>query len=102
MPGVVATSQLPLSFLSSHRACVAGFTNITFNPHNNGLIDGAESYVSFSPYSDAVFLPQDPGRERTTVLLTFQRAFASSVYRRLGICTPPLGSLGGLVSPFGS
>lgn len=90
MPGVVATSQLPLSFLSSHRACVAGFTNITFNPHNNGLIDGAESYVSFSPYSDAVFLPQDPGRERTTVLLTFQRAFASSVYRRPGICTPPL------------
>ncbi|XP_034502502.1 receptor-type tyrosine-protein phosphatase eta isoform X1 [Ailuropoda melanoleuca] len=47
--------------LGSYRACVAGFTNITFNPHNNGLIDGAESYVSFSPYSDAVFLPQDPG-----------------------------------------
>ncbi|XP_032216194.1 receptor-type tyrosine-protein phosphatase eta isoform X2 [Mustela erminea] len=47
--------------LGSYRACVAGFTNITFNPRNNGLIDGPESYVSFSPYSDAVFLPQDPG-----------------------------------------
>ncbi|XP_008049284.2 receptor-type tyrosine-protein phosphatase eta [Carlito syrichta] len=47
--------------LGSYRACVAGFTNITFHPHNLGLIDGAESYVSFSPYSDAVFLPQDPG-----------------------------------------
>ncbi|XP_030619899.1 receptor-type tyrosine-protein phosphatase eta [Delphinapterus leucas] len=47
--------------LGSYRASVAGFTNITFNPHNDGLIDGAESYVSFSRYSDAVFLPQDPG-----------------------------------------
>ncbi|XP_012500561.1 PREDICTED: receptor-type tyrosine-protein phosphatase eta [Propithecus coquereli] len=47
--------------LGSYRACVAGFTNITFHPHNGGLIDGAESYVSFSRYSDAVFLPQDPG-----------------------------------------
>ncbi|XP_042639245.1 receptor-type tyrosine-protein phosphatase eta [Orycteropus afer afer] len=47
--------------LGSYRACVAGFTNITFNPQNHGLIDGAESYVSFSNYSDAVFLPQDPG-----------------------------------------
>ncbi|XP_074228105.1 receptor-type tyrosine-protein phosphatase eta [Camelus bactrianus] len=47
--------------LGSYRASVAGFTNITFNPHGDGLIDGAESYVSFSRYSDAVFLPQDPG-----------------------------------------
>ncbi|XP_008592096.1 PREDICTED: receptor-type tyrosine-protein phosphatase eta [Galeopterus variegatus] len=47
--------------LGSYRACVAGFTNITFNPRHAGLIDGSESYVSFSPYSDAVFLPQDPG-----------------------------------------
>ncbi|XP_040836194.1 receptor-type tyrosine-protein phosphatase eta isoform X3 [Ochotona curzoniae] len=47
--------------LGSYRACVAGFTNITFIPHHEGLIDGAESYVSFSRYSDAVFLPQDPG-----------------------------------------
>ncbi|XP_059875681.1 receptor-type tyrosine-protein phosphatase eta [Delphinus delphis] len=47
--------------LGSYRASVAGFTNITFNPHSDGLIDGAESYVSFSRYSDAVFLPQDPG-----------------------------------------
>ncbi|XP_004683616.2 PREDICTED: receptor-type tyrosine-protein phosphatase eta [Condylura cristata] len=47
--------------LRSYRACVAGFTSITFNPRNAGLIDGAQSYVSFSRYSDAVFLPQDPG-----------------------------------------
>uniref|UniRef100_A0A2K6E5A4 Receptor-type tyrosine-protein phosphatase eta n=1 Tax=Macaca nemestrina TaxID=9545 RepID=A0A2K6E5A4_MACNE len=47
--------------LGSYRACVAGFTNITFHPQNHGLIDGAESYVSFSRYSDAVSLPQDPG-----------------------------------------
>ncbi|XP_029812213.1 receptor-type tyrosine-protein phosphatase eta isoform X4 [Suricata suricatta] len=47
--------------LGSYRACVAGFTNITFKPHSNGLIDGPESYVSFSHYSDAVSLPQDPG-----------------------------------------
>ncbi|KAM5248405.1 receptor-type tyrosine-protein phosphatase eta [Ctenodactylus gundi] len=47
--------------LGSYRACVAGFTNITFNPKDAGLISGAESYVSFSPCSDAVFLPQDPG-----------------------------------------
>nr|XP_036874707.1 receptor-type tyrosine-protein phosphatase eta isoform X2 [Manis javanica] len=50
-----------LAPLGSYRACVAGFTNITFNPQNDGLIDGTESYVSFSHYSDAVFLPQDPG-----------------------------------------
>nr|XP_058925552.1 receptor-type tyrosine-protein phosphatase eta [Kogia breviceps] len=47
--------------LGSYRASVAGFTNITFISHNDGRIDGAESYVSFSRYSDAVFLPQDPG-----------------------------------------
>uniref|UniRef100_A0A8D2G3K0 Receptor-type tyrosine-protein phosphatase eta n=1 Tax=Theropithecus gelada TaxID=9565 RepID=A0A8D2G3K0_THEGE len=47
--------------LGSYRACVAGFTNITFHPQKHGLIDGAESYVSFSRYSDAVSLPQDPG-----------------------------------------
>ncbi|XP_057605744.1 receptor-type tyrosine-protein phosphatase eta [Hippopotamus amphibius kiboko] len=47
--------------LGSYRASVAGFTNITFKPRSGGLIDGAESYVSFSRYSEAVFLPQDPG-----------------------------------------
>lgn len=58
-----------LSFLRSpHRACVAGFTNITFSPES-GLIDGNGSYVSFSRYSEAVSLPQDPGRGRTSVLL---------------------------------
>ncbi|KAM6160871.1 receptor-type tyrosine-protein phosphatase eta [Erethizon dorsatum] len=47
--------------LGSYRACVAGFTNITFSLQHDGLINGTESYVSFSPYSEAVFLPQDPG-----------------------------------------
>ncbi|XP_012885472.1 PREDICTED: receptor-type tyrosine-protein phosphatase eta [Dipodomys ordii] len=47
--------------LGSYRACVAGFTNITYHHQNDGLINGAESYVSFSRYSEAVFLPQDPG-----------------------------------------
>lgn len=56
------TSVTLFSPLSPHRACVAGFTNITYNLQNVGLINGDESYVSFSPYSEAVFLPQDPGR----------------------------------------
>ncbi|XP_051040261.1 receptor-type tyrosine-protein phosphatase eta [Phodopus roborovskii] len=47
--------------LGSYRVCVAGFTNITYTLHNDGLINGNESYVSFSQYSEAVFLPQDPG-----------------------------------------
>ncbi|XP_052579371.1 receptor-type tyrosine-protein phosphatase eta [Peromyscus californicus insignis] len=47
--------------LGSYRVCVAGFTNITYNRRNDGLINGDESYVSFSPYSEAVSLPQDPG-----------------------------------------
>ncbi|XP_052038855.1 receptor-type tyrosine-protein phosphatase eta [Apodemus sylvaticus] len=47
--------------LGSYRACVAGFTNIIYNLQNDGLINGDESYVSFSRYSEAVFLPQDPG-----------------------------------------
>ncbi|XP_057638025.1 receptor-type tyrosine-protein phosphatase eta [Chionomys nivalis] len=47
--------------LGSYRVCVAGFTNITYSLQNGGLISGNESYVSFSQYSDAVFLPQDPG-----------------------------------------
>lgn len=74
------------SFFVSYRplrACVAGFTNITFNSHNHGLIDGAGSYVSFSRYSEAVFLPQDPGRERTAALLAAQRVVAASARRRL-------------------
>ncbi|XP_027693491.1 receptor-type tyrosine-protein phosphatase eta isoform X2 [Vombatus ursinus] len=44
--------------LSSYRACIAGFTNITFDSLH--LINGTESYVSFSLYSDAVSLPQNP------------------------------------------
>ncbi|KFQ32742.1 Receptor-type tyrosine-protein phosphatase eta, partial [Merops nubicus] len=49
----------PLIPLGSYRASVAGFTNITFTVAN--IIVGEESYVSFSPCSEAVLLPQDPG-----------------------------------------
>lgn len=45
------------SFLFN-RACVAGFTNITFMAN---MIEGEDSYVSFSPCSEPVLLPQDPG-----------------------------------------
>ncbi|KAB0346714.1 hypothetical protein FD754_011571, partial [Muntiacus muntjak] len=47
--------------LGSYRACVAGFTSIAFMSRSKEIIDGNESYVSFSPCSEAVFLPQDPG-----------------------------------------
>ncbi|KFQ43897.1 Receptor-type tyrosine-protein phosphatase eta, partial [Nestor notabilis] len=49
----------PLIPLRSYRASVAGFTNITFNM--DGIIVAEDSYVSFSPCSEAVLLPQDPG-----------------------------------------
>ncbi|NXI63830.1 PTPRJ phosphatase, partial [Anseranas semipalmata] len=49
----------PLTPLDSYRACVAGFTNINFTV--SGIIMGEHSYVSFSPCSDVVSLPQDPG-----------------------------------------
>ncbi|KAM9372782.1 receptor-type tyrosine-protein phosphatase eta [Phaethornis superciliosus] len=49
----------PLMPLGSYRACVAGFTNITFTMAR--IIMGEDSYVSFTPCSEAVFLPQDPG-----------------------------------------
>ncbi|NWY58711.1 PTPRJ phosphatase, partial [Chionis minor] len=49
----------PLIPLHSYRASVAGFTNITFTMDN--VIAGEESYVSFSPCSEEVLLPQDPG-----------------------------------------
>ncbi|NWS37124.1 PTPRJ phosphatase, partial [Probosciger aterrimus] len=49
----------PLTPLHSYRASVAGFTNITFN--TDGIIVAEDSYVSFSPCSEAVLLPQDPG-----------------------------------------
>ncbi|CAN8214728.1 unnamed protein product [Coccothraustes coccothraustes] len=48
----------PLIPLRSYRACVAGFTNITFT---DNVIEGGGSYVSFSPCSEPVLLPQDPG-----------------------------------------
>ncbi|XP_020865324.1 receptor-type tyrosine-protein phosphatase eta isoform X1 [Phascolarctos cinereus] len=44
--------------LNSYRACIAGFTNIAFDSLH--LINGTESYVSFSLYSDAISLPQNP------------------------------------------
>ncbi|XP_074086755.1 receptor-type tyrosine-protein phosphatase eta [Macrotis lagotis] len=46
--------------LRSYRACIAGFTNITFDSLHPRLINGVESYVSFSFYSKAVSLPQNP------------------------------------------
>ncbi|XP_061319032.1 receptor-type tyrosine-protein phosphatase eta isoform X4 [Pezoporus flaviventris] len=49
----------PLTPLHSYRASVAGFTNVTFNM--DGIIVAEDSYVSFSPCSEAVLLPQDPG-----------------------------------------
>ncbi|NXG56936.1 PTPRJ phosphatase, partial [Hemiprocne comata] len=49
----------PLIPLGSYRASVAGFTNITFTMAN--VIAGEDSYVSFSPCSEVVLLPQDPG-----------------------------------------
>ncbi|NXK94061.1 PTPRJ phosphatase, partial [Formicarius rufipectus] len=48
----------PLIPLLSYRACVAGFTNITFMAN---VIEGEDSYVSFSPCSEPLLLPQDPG-----------------------------------------
>lgn len=48
-----------LFFSLINRASVAGFTNITFTAAN--IIVGEDSYVSFSPCSEAVLLPQDPG-----------------------------------------
>ncbi|XP_064019310.1 receptor-type tyrosine-protein phosphatase eta isoform X2 [Pogoniulus pusillus] len=49
----------PLIPLHSYRASVAGFTSITFTTAE--IIVGEESYVTFSPCSEAVLLPQDPG-----------------------------------------
>ncbi|XP_030338610.1 receptor-type tyrosine-protein phosphatase eta isoform X1 [Strigops habroptila] len=49
----------PLIPLRSYRASVAGFTNIIFNM--DGIIVAEDSYVSFTPCSEAVLLPQDPG-----------------------------------------
>ncbi|NWX89414.1 PTPRJ phosphatase, partial [Nothoprocta pentlandii] len=49
----------PLSPLHSYRARVAGFTRINFT--ENGKIAGECSYASFSPCSEQVPLPQDPG-----------------------------------------
>ncbi|XP_077177685.1 receptor-type tyrosine-protein phosphatase eta [Paroedura picta] len=43
--------------LGSYRACVAGFTHITFKAD---AISSRESYVSFSDFSGSVVLPQNP------------------------------------------
>ncbi|XP_067151443.1 receptor-type tyrosine-protein phosphatase eta [Apteryx mantelli] len=49
----------PLSPLHSYRARVAGFTRINFTGAD--IIVGEDSYASFSPCSEQVLLPQDPG-----------------------------------------
>nr|XP_009672778.1 PREDICTED: receptor-type tyrosine-protein phosphatase eta [Struthio camelus australis] len=49
----------PLSPLHSYRARVAGFTRINFTEAD--IIVGEYSYASFSPCSEQVLLPQDPG-----------------------------------------
>ncbi|XP_044870320.1 receptor-type tyrosine-protein phosphatase eta [Mauremys mutica] len=54
-----AYSNGPLEPLGSYRASVAGFTKIEFN--NGELIVEERSYVSFTPYSQAITLLQDPG-----------------------------------------
>ncbi|XP_039392893.1 receptor-type tyrosine-protein phosphatase eta isoform X2 [Mauremys reevesii] len=54
-----AYSNGPLEPLGSYRASVAGFTKIEFN--NGELIVEERSYVSFTPYSQAIILLQDPG-----------------------------------------
>ncbi|XP_043404784.1 receptor-type tyrosine-protein phosphatase eta isoform X3 [Chelonia mydas] len=51
----------PLEPLGSYRASVAGFTKIEFNSSDGGRIVEERSYVSFTPYSKAITLPQDPG-----------------------------------------
>ncbi|XP_007439776.2 receptor-type tyrosine-protein phosphatase eta, partial [Python bivittatus] len=45
--------------LSSYRACVAAFTHIVFL--NETIVNIEKSYVSFSPLSPSVVLPQNPG-----------------------------------------
>ncbi|XP_043372324.1 receptor-type tyrosine-protein phosphatase eta isoform X5 [Dermochelys coriacea] len=50
----------PLEPLGSYRASVAGFTKIEFNSSDGGRIVEERSYVSFTPYSQAITLPQDP------------------------------------------
>ncbi|XP_063145438.1 receptor-type tyrosine-protein phosphatase eta [Candoia aspera] len=44
--------------LASYRACVAAFTQIVFL--NETIVNAEKSYVSFSPLSPSVILPQNP------------------------------------------
>ncbi|XP_062973251.1 receptor-type tyrosine-protein phosphatase eta [Elgaria multicarinata webbii] len=46
--------------LGSYRACVAGFTQIAYSNDTVELINVEKSYVSFSPISEVVTLPQNP------------------------------------------
>uniref|UniRef100_A0A8C4WLZ2 Receptor-type tyrosine-protein phosphatase eta n=1 Tax=Gopherus evgoodei TaxID=1825980 RepID=A0A8C4WLZ2_9SAUR len=61
-----AYSNAPLEPLGSYwylSCCfVAGFTKIEFN--NDDRIDEERSYVSFTPYSQAITLLQDPGKAK--------------------------------------
>ncbi|TFK08664.1 Receptor-type tyrosine-protein phosphatase eta [Platysternon megacephalum] len=57
-----AYSNAPLEPLGSYWASVAGFTKIEFN--DGERIVEERSYVSFTPYSQAIALPQDPGKAK--------------------------------------
>lgn len=87
----------PHGVFCPRRVCVAGFTNINFSLQHDRLISGAESYVSFSPYSEAVFLPQDPGRggqQSRPQLTSLVRSSVAAVF-----LNPSL--FGSLISPLG-
>uniref|UniRef100_A0A8C0GHX6 Receptor-type tyrosine-protein phosphatase eta n=1 Tax=Chelonoidis abingdonii TaxID=106734 RepID=A0A8C0GHX6_CHEAB len=56
-----AYSNAPLKPLGSYWVSVAGFTKIEFN---DDRIDEERSYVSFTPYSQAIILLQDPGKAK--------------------------------------
>ncbi|KYO22132.1 receptor-type tyrosine-protein phosphatase eta isoform A [Alligator mississippiensis] len=51
----------PLEPLGLYRASVAGFTDITYANNKTGPIVEERSYVSFTPYSEPIRVPQDPG-----------------------------------------
>ncbi|XP_019375245.1 PREDICTED: receptor-type tyrosine-protein phosphatase eta isoform X2 [Gavialis gangeticus] len=51
----------PLEPFVLYRACVAGFTDITYANNKTGPIVEERSYVSFTPYSGAFQVPQNPG-----------------------------------------
>uniref|UniRef100_A0A8C3L1E4 Receptor-type tyrosine-protein phosphatase eta n=1 Tax=Chrysolophus pictus TaxID=9089 RepID=A0A8C3L1E4_CHRPC len=66
----------PLIPLHSYRASIAGFTNINFTEASK--IMGEQSYVSFSPCSEVVSLPQDPGIVNVGLAVLHHVVFFSS------------------------